>query len=687
LPPTSTPPVVREIPPFKPELFSLDDSTEKLPPFRLEQLDNLFVDATSGTGAPLPGTVPDKQSLDAAFESLLGTPPSSALEGNMPPAASRQKKKEVSQTPSLNNTNANLQPDSWYLGIDMGATSLSAVLFNAQTRQQYAIYWIDSRHPTPEPFYNLSLASDGLATALNGIAAAVTPETSDSGQPGQVPQSAGFSLLHRFKPYLNVTIPFLSPQTQRWEPQIRQSETQSVPLMQIQQGLVTLLSTLNPASSLPIHGQADGFSADLFQTTIARLTGVILNQPVGSSDAYRFNLREAVLAAGLVADPARIFFLEEAIAALLPELPAATNAASTGGILVVSAGTSSTELVLANLAGSTQLVLRSNIYLRRVPYAGNALDQDIICQLLLPTAKGWESLKLDTLNLPLPGEPDLEARYRLQQRLESVPLGQQLLNAVRQMKPRLCQQDMSFDWEGNHWELRHQDLKSWVLAPYLQQLNREVNSLLNQVGQVTDAIHKVICTGGTSEVGAIALWLQRKFPQATLIRDDALADSTKTNRYQRIAAGLARLPLFPDVLDPIRHQYNEYFLLRTILKTLPVQTGLISAAHLQALLEQQNIPANACQPFINNLLEGQLPPGLGVTKASAMLLASESLHSADYQELAAAPLFSRQGNQVYRVSRQQRDRLWNHLQIILANTHQTLENPLAIALQSAPINQ
>lgn len=573
---------------------------------------------------------------------------------------------------------------SWYLGVDIGATSLSATLLNAQTKQQHPISWIDSRHSTPEPSYTLALTLAGRAPFLHGTASSQTNEPASS---EEVFPFAASGLLHRFKPYLNVAIPFLSPQSQRWEPQVRQSETQTVPLVQIQQALVALLSTLNPASSSPIRVQADAFSADSLQRAIAQLAGVIISQPVGSSDAYRFNLREAMLAAKLVTDPARIFFLEEAIAALLPALPTEISTTATGGILVVSAGTSSTEIAIAHLSEPAQSVSRSDIYLRRVPYAGNALDQDIICQLLLPTAKGWENLSLDTLNLPLPGEPDLEARYRLQQRLENVPLGQQLLNAVRQIKPQLCQHDVAFDWEENHWELRHRDLKSWVLAPYLQQLNREVNSLLNQVGQSTDAIQTVICTGGTSAIAAMSQWLQHKFPQATLVRDRDSTNQPQTGQFQRVASGLAQLPLFPDVLDSVRHQYNEYFLLRTILKTLPVQTSPVSAAHLQALLEQQNIPAYACQPFVNHLLEGQLPPGLVVTRASAMLLASESIQSADYQELAAAPLFSRQGSQVYRVSRQQRDRLWNHLQIILANTHQTLEAPLAIALQPTSLTQ
>jgi hypothetical protein len=95
--PVPTP--ISEIPPFKPELFNPVDVVEPAPPFKLEQLDNLFVDSLTPTTASPPSaesataapTTPDKESLDAAFESLLGTPPASA---NKIPSASVQVQKK-----------------------------------------------------------------------------------------------------------------------------------------------------------------------------------------------------------------------------------------------------------------------------------------------------------------------------------------------------------------------------------------------------------------------------------------------------------------------------------------------------------------------------------------------------------------------------------------------------------------
>ncbi|MDX2241422.1 MAG: hypothetical protein NW224_12120 [Leptolyngbyaceae cyanobacterium bins.302] len=523
-------------------------------------------------------------------------------------------------------------------------------------------------------------------------------------QPPQRQKDAPLGLLlHRFKPYLNVTIPFRSPQTQQWEPQIRQSETQSFPLVLVQQTLATLLSALKPSDTSSLMGQAEGLSREAFQQAMSQLAGVVINHPVGSSDAYRFNMREAVLEAELVSDPAQIYFVEEAIAALLPEVyPLTTAATREQGILVISAGTSVTELVLAKIPANPRTLSRHHLALRRLAYAGNALDQDIICQLLLPSAIGWEALSLNQLNLPLPGEPDLQVRYRLQQRLESVPLGQTILRAVRQIKPSLCQQDVSFTLEGYPWQLRYQDLRNWVLAPYLQQLNREVNLLLTQLELAPNTIQTVVCTGGTASIALIPQWLQRKFPQATVVHgatgngatgndtagDEATSNGTinlnrATSDDQQISMGLALLPHFPGVLDNDRHQFSQYFLLRETLKTLPVQAEPLSEARILSLLEAQGIPTSVCQAFVNELLEGQLPSGLLLSKASAVLLSPESVQNTDYQELAVAPLFSRQGNQVYRLNRQQRDRLWSHLQIILANTHQTLEAPLDIGLEAA----
>jgi len=547
----------------------------------------------------------------------------------------------------------------WHLGIDIGSTALAASLFNAETGQHCAIAWIKK---TVEGQSSLAALPSGL---------------------------------HSFKPYLNIAVPYLSPTTQQWEPLIvrfpsgswNESPDLHSPLIQVQRTLTTLLTTLRSADS-NLSCTAEGLDDQVFQSALHQLTGVVVNQPVGASDAYRFNIREAVLAAGLVSQPENIFFVEEVVAALLAELhqPSTTTAVGatvlqtpiplTGGVLVVSAGATTTELALAQAPQAGMHLTRAEVQQRRLPYAGNAIDQDIICQLIYPMTSNRDDLSLGNLDLPLPGEPDLAARYALQQHLEGSLHGQKRLNAVRKIKPSLCQQDVEAIADNPKTALKYGDFYSWVLSPYLQQLNRELNLLLSQSGMTADQIQRVVCTGGTGSIPAIAQWLQQKFSQAQVVQD--VCNSEADSRRDRVARGLAVLPRFPQILDSIQHQYSDYFLLQELLK-LPIQANeALSASQILQRLEQQGVNIAVCKSTLVSFLDGQLPTGLVPSKATALLITSSQ--TADYQALTAAPLFSRQDHH-YRLNLQQRDRLWHHLQTILAQTHQTLEAPLLVGLK------
>jgi len=141
------------------------------------------------------------------------------------------------------------------------------------------------------------------------------------------------------------------------------------------------------------------------------------------------------------------------------------------------------------------------------------------------------------------------------------------------------------------------------------------------------------------------------------------------------------LPSFPQLLDRNQHQYSDYFLLRQLLK-MPVQANeTLSENQILQRLEQQGIDVVACKSTLVGFLDGQLPIGLVPSKAAVMLTA-ESNQTADYQALTTVPLFSRHDRH-YQLNPQQRDRLWHHLQNILAQTHQTLEAPLSIGLEKA----
>lgn len=581
---------------------------------------------------------------------------------------------------------------SWCLGIDIGTTEITAALLQVQTGRTYPLVWEEIETPEQSPLTTLPAIAYLSARQLQHA-----PETPSSFGyqalesdfvASELPMAQNGLLLSNFKPYLKVGIPYLQEQTNQWEPTLQWSDQQQLALRWFQQALVGLLETLQ-GSAFGLTSTAPDLSSETFHFAIAHISSLVIGCPAGWSDTYCFNLREAVLATGLVTRAEQIYFLEESIAALLSTFtrptvsPQTTSAAIShnnlheprqGGTLVISAGATMTELLLVDVPPDFNWLTREQLYLRSLAYGGDAIDQDIICQILYPSAWNWDSLDLQSLDLPLPGEPDQNARDRLQQRLRSSDLGRHLLNAARQLKLALHHQDTAtFKLNDQQWTVSQQDLHSRIMVPYLQQINRELNILFNQSGMAVQAVQQVICTGGTANLPAIAHWLKQKLPNMHLIQDQD--DSAQSNR---IARGLACLPLHPQMLDTVRHQYSDYFLLHELVQLLPHES--FSVGRILQLLENQGINTNFCQRQILSLLEGHLPEGLLPSKATASSLAPETEQNSDYQALTAKPLFFRENHQLYGFYPEMRDRLQHYLTAILSNTHQTLAEPLSIEL-------
>ncbi|MBW4469561.1 MAG: hypothetical protein KME45_04060 [Stenomitos rutilans HA7619-LM2] len=580
----------------------------------------------------------------------------------------------------------------WCLGVDLGTTEISAALLRLQTGQFYPIVWQETAPLDQPPLSGLPAIAYLSGTQLQhspevpialGYQALESEFTIDT----QLEAPEGL-LLSNFKPLLKVGIPYWQEQTQQWQPMLQWSDQQRLALGWIQQALVALLKTLQ-GSVAGLTSTTPELSPEAFQAAIARISSVVIGCPTGWSDTYCFNLREAVLVTGLVDSAEQIYFVEDAIAALVgtlsdPSLSASQpSSAGTsyshpqeplqGGTLVMNAGATFTELLLVDVPLDRQWLTREHLYLRSLAYAGDAIDQDIICQILYPSAWNWDSLDLQSLDLPLPGEPDQEARDRLQQRLRSSDLGRHLLNAARQLKLALHHQDTAtFKLNDQQWTVSQQDLHSRVMVPYLQQLNRDLNVLLNQSGIAVQSVQQVICTGRTTALPAIAYWLKQKLPNMRLIQAHDTSEAVSL-----IAQGLATLPLYPQMLDAVRHQYSDYFLLHELVRILPQEP--LSVGRILQLLENQGINTNFCQRQILSLLEGHLPEGLLPSRATASLLV-EVDQNADYQALAAKPLFSRESNQLYGFYPEMRDRLQHYLTAILTNAHQTLAEPLSIEL-------
>lgn len=647
----------------------------------------------------------------------------------------------------------------WYLGIDCGTTGISAVLLDRVSQQLYPLYWQERsalgkethsfRLPTavylPAPSFTSSgLPETSVAIGSQAIALALRDRDTSVTNALALPEATSFTpelLIQALKPYLKVGIPHYAATTDNWEPVVQWSDYRQIPLSWLQQALQTLLKTLNPSASSPsllICG-ATGLDTSTLKTALTHLEGVILGYPANWPDTYNFNLREAVLDAQLVVRPDQIFFVEDAIAAALSGLRNPQRPQWKGGTLVINAGATSAEMVMVNLPESLAEVAYSDFTLRSLPYAGNAIDQDIICQLFHPQwfrqaravnrgnvaatqwdwqaensaldGFAWDSLGLDTLPLPIPGEPDLETRHRLQQRLESSPLGQGALEAARHLKLILQHEDQfTFELGDQRWTIMRRQLESQVFLPFIQRLNRELNVLLSQTGLPTQAINQAICTGGTASLPAIARWLRQKLPNATIVQDtyqgdrrsnlgeraaehlEAMSETTATGipeleelalgdrlvSCSRVAYGLAALPLYPQVLDLPRQQYGDYFLLLELLRAFPAQP--ISVAGIMQLLERRGINTHACQLHILALLEGHLPPGLVPSEQDRSLLTDSSRQYLDAQALTVAPLFCKEGNQLYRPNLDQCRRLQEYLSQVMVNTHQTLEEPFAVNL-------
>lgn len=661
------------------------------------------------------------------------------------------------KSPRIRSTQPMQINNLWYLGIDLGTTGLCAVLLNLRTGELHPIYWATQK-----------LRGSTEYSAQNPVAAysGIVPK-SDLGELPQASVVVGFLasslarnhsgvFIQKFKPFFKMGIPFYSPRTNNWEPVLQWSREQTVSLYwlgrALQALLVTLKPSLNPALAAPVKVGAAGLDTETFNAALLSLSGVIMGGPGGWGDTYRFNLREAVLSAGLVKHPEQIFFLEDAIATVLGELstsrsaelgvlsdelkqksgenffsssstensvragkvvnsssgttvsalPAPTTQNSLrGGTLVINAGATTTELALVDLPYNIQELSHSDFMVRSFPYGGSFLDQDIICQLLLRQGgsshqEGEVSLPLldrlccidSDFELPLPGEPARETRYRLQQQLHSTPLGLALLEAAQKLKMILQHQDeFILDLGQQKCVCTASDLEDRVFQPFVKRLNQELNTLLSQTKLSGQGINQVICSGKTSALSQIQKWLQRKFPNATIIKDevrsmkfknDSIHTSTFTLHTSKVAFGLASLPLYPHVLERQEQQYSDYFLLLELCRAFPDKS--LSVLEIMQLLENRGINTRGCQQRLIAILEGQLPTNLVPSYPDAIWLTETSQQNLEYQGATAAPLFYKEGERYYRLNLQQCQRVWRYLNIVLSGTYQKLEEPLIVNL-------
>lgn len=625
----------------------------------------------------------------------------------------------------------------WYLGIDLGTTGISAALLNRSTTQMYPLYWSAQAHgegnslartfrlPAEVYLPKASLSKEAQQTAP-GV-------TEDSVLPASPPADNLYSA--QLKPYLQVAIPYKS--NQKWEPVLELNEFSTVPLVWVVRSLSKLLLTLksNPTSTTPgLTAATVGIDSDTFAAIINNITGVICTCPSNWSEQYRFNVREALVTSKLVQHPQQVFFVEEAIASLLSELDGANGEIVTltsrqgsrpaktsdcprgsakgnrnllGSTLVMNIGASLTEMALVDLPENLLELAYSDFMLYNFAYAGKSIEQDIICQLLLPpkwrqprtstesetknnTSNPWHwqpaipgldgmslsSLNLSEFNLPRPGEPDITERIRLQQRLESSLVGKAVLEAAVALKLILQHQDsFTLEFADQRWVLQRRDLENQVFVPFVRRLNRELNKLLVARGIPTEAINQAILTGGTATLGAVSRWLRQKLPNAKIIQDLYLGDNGAPT-CSRVAYGLCLLPLHPQVLEVPRQQYTDYFLFTELLRVLPDRP--LSFTEVIQLFEARGINTRSCQQRLLAFMEGELPSGLIPNSVDSTWLSHRSRENPDYVAIASAPLFEKQGGVTYRPNSQQLNHVQRLLDAIKASTGQSLEEPYTV---------
>ncbi|MEM1172553.1 MAG: hypothetical protein AAGJ08_26610, partial [Cyanobacteria bacterium P01_H01_bin.35] len=649
----------------------------------------------------------------------------------------------------------------WYLGIDFGTTGISAALLNRRSGEIYPIYWelVGSKPELDIPEINreFTLSTKTVKTDFNASQKIyrlpsifyIAQKLERAGNEKKEIIEQKYLLLEDFKASLKVTIPYVSIKfpkqklqekqeesfllapnfsaTTSHEPVLQWCEKHQIPLSLVKQGLVTLLNTLQPQVNLQnsisliekdtqtaiitndyICG-AVGLEYEAFVSALAQLNSVIMGSPASCSEAYRFNLREAVLEAGLVKNVNQVVVIEDAIATALSELTSVTEDTENyaiselrrGAILIVNVGATTTEFALVNLLENGQNLTYSNFYCHSFAYGGHALDQDIISQLLLKddiVESLAKNRKKSSQVWPRPGYPDLSIRYQLQQWLQSSSYRQELLVTARNLKVILpSEKEFSLNIGNNIKYLQEKDLETKVLEPFVQQLNEELNNFLSKVGISPVGINRAICTGGSGCWKAIASWLRQKLPNAIIVQDGKVESENVDLRQEneqgvdnylsqiedikltigRVAYGLAILPLYRKIVDIPQQQYNDYFLLWEILQVFSDYP--LSVKEIFHLLEKRGINTRVCQEKIQTILEGNLPLGLIPADEDLILLSEVSQQNDDYQNLKAKPLFDWEtDSNRYELNYEQAEYVREYLSKLVASSKQKLEEPLII---------
>ncbi len=619
----------------------------------------------------------------------------------------------------------------WYLALDLGVTELSAVLIDRQTNQRYPLAWSQANdstsdkraetvansaksetfsHPPTELRYRLPcavyLSPEATSPDDWTIGSQALIDSQNADRAAERDQILPGILIQDFRSCFEIGISWRDDRD-AFQPIVRWSIDDRLSLYELRHALRRLLT------SLRCDALADGCTLEpdtdrLVDSQLPKLAGIIVNQHSESNAAYRFNLREAMIEAGLVSHPGQITFVDAAWASVRSQVLSPDRVAQSEKTLVVTADAAAIEFLVCEVTGDrshheaeTGLQRRSH----RVPYGRMSLELDVIGQLLLvddrlnlAIADDLDSLTnplTNSLNskspaLPPVGEPAPEARIALRQWLQTTPQGRSLLRVARDVLQCLqAGQDRAIvPYVQTEIQIWRRQFETAVLIPAIAEFNRELNHFFSRIGTAVQSIDRVILSGDASHWPSVETWLRQKCPNATLIQS-----RSSDPRISITADGLAGL-INPDPdalpvanldrecdLDLDRQRYDDYFVFHELLCNLPQQA--MTRRDACNLLERAGIPAAIADRQLPALLVNHLPIGLIPTAPLSQWIDPDSIGHPIYQVLRESPLFE-SGPQDAPIKFQPKFQhiAWmrQYLYCLTMSTAQTFQDPLCLVV-------
>ena len=536
---------------------------------------------------------------------------------------------------------------TWILGIDFGTTALRASLLNADTGRVYSLSLDDADELPCKIVWNDDHSLD------DPIAKDIQVITKRSQHTGL--ENGEVAIAH-FKQLFKLGLPYRGVST--WQPIIQWSAPCQMSLRWLIAALKTLLEQIQTRASHPKLPDVG--------LILLKLSGVVFGYPANWSDTYILNVREAILKAGLVNQAEQVMAVNQSIAPILSLMHEQKIAEEI--VVLIDVGAVTTSLCLAKGMNSKE---HSKLHNRSLDYAGLNISQDIVVHLFYPH---WQLItnphrhlcNFDHLSLPEIGAVDTEQRILLQQYLLSSQLGQQMLELADRVKV-IFGRDVGLDsWNedlmGQPILVLRRELENLILQPFIQRLNRELNTILSNTGILGEDVSQVMLLGNTMHIPLLSRWITQKLPNAEI---EALSTTSLAN-------GLAIAPLYPHLQDVARQQYSDYFLLQEICRLN--LTRSVNSNQLLQQLQMRGVNIKPCRDRILSILQGELPDGLFPWQEpeSAVVLKDPTLNS----ELFAGRLFELETDGTYQPNVSKFQELRVYLQAIIGNMSQTLTEPL-----------